>query len=349
MAVSPKAIFLKAQEQGASDVHLAVGVPLTFRIDDVLAPVSKGALTASDIVKVIKMVLGETRYKKFREEQDADTSYAVSGGLRLRINCHMERGNPSMAARLIPQEIPSLEEVGISEELAGLCDLQEGLILFTGPAGVGKSTSMAAMIDAVRTKRPTNIITLEDPIEYIFAPAEQGIVRQRELGTDFGEFGRALRHVLRQDPDVVMVGEMRDLETIAATLTLAETGHLVFATLHTPNAMQTVDRIVDVFPPHQQAQVRSQLSLSLRAVIAQRLAPKEGGGMVAVREVLLNTPAVANIIRENRTPEIASVLQTSGKEGMCTFEADAKRLRKEEILSEEGYDQVLAAVKTGKR
>jgi len=338
--IQPKTIFQKAKEMGASDVHLAVGVPVIFRIHDELQPVSKGALGAADVTKVIKAVLSADDYKRFQEEHEVDASFMVDADLRLRINCHVERGNPSLAARLVPQEIPSLEDVGIGGPLADLCKLVEGLILFTGPAGVGKSTSMAAMIGAIQAERAANIITLEDPIEFVFPPAEKGIVRQRQLGEDFSNFAEALRRVLRQDPDIVMVGEMRDLETIAATLTLAETGHLVFATLHTPNAMQTIDRIVDVFPPHQQAQVRSQLSLSLRAVVSQRLVPKEGGGLTAVREVLINTPAVAHIIRENRAPELSSVLQTGGREGMTTFLADAKRLLKEKIISKETYQEL---------
>ena len=339
-SVQPKTIFRKAKEMGASDVHLAVGVPVTSRIDGELQPVSKGALKSADISKVIKAVLSADDYKKFQEENEVDASYAVDADLRLRINCLVERGNPSLAARLIPQAIPSLEDCGIEGPLADLCKIKEGLILFTGPAGVGKSTSMAAMISAIQAERAVNIITMEDPIEFVFPPAEKGIVRQRQLGDDFSSFGEALRRVLRQDPDIVMVGEMRDLETIAAVLTLAETGHLVFATLHTPNAMQTIDRIVDVFPPHQQAQVRSQLSLSLRAVVAQRLVPKEGGGLAAIREVLINTPAVAHIIRENRAPELNSVLQTGSKHGMTTFAADAKRLLKDKVISKETLQEL---------
>lgn len=342
----PKTIFQKAAEMGASDVHIAVGVPVTFRIADTLQPVSKGTLSESDVRSIVRAVLGEARMKRFEQEREIDVSYTVNDALRLRVNCHFERGSPSMAARLIPQQIPTMEEVGLVGQVDALTELTDGLILFTGPAGVGKSTSMAAMIDAIRAVRPVNIVTLEDPIEFLFPQGKTGIVRQRQFGQDFTSFGEALRRVLRQDPDVVMVGEMRDLETIASTLTLAETGHLVFATLHTPNAMQTIDRIVDVFPPHQQGQVRSQLSLSLRAVIAQRLVPAEGGGLTAVREILVNTPAVANTIRESRTPEIKSILQTGAKDGMTTFEADAKRLKKEGKISAETLGSVLAATGT---
>jgi twitching motility protein PilT len=207
-------------------------------------------------------------------------------------------------------------------------------VLFTGPTGSGKSTSLASILSELTKSEPLNVITLEDPIEFEL-PSGKGLVQQRELGSDFQTFPDGLKHVLRQDPDVVMVGEMRDLETIALALTLAETGHLVLATLHTPNAAQTIDRIVDVFPPHQQMQVRLQLSLSLKAVVAQRLLPKKGGGRVANREILLQNPAVSNIIRENRLAELNSVLQTSQSEGMVTFDKDLKRLVKEGLVEGE--------------
>lgn len=342
--VQPETIFQKAVDMKASDVHIAVGVPVTFRINNVLTSVTKEVLSESDVKKIISSVLGEEQYKQFEQDKEIDLSHTVGDTVRLRVNCHFERGVPSMAARIIPNTIPTLEEVGLTGQLEFLLELTEGLILFTGPAGVGKSTSMAAMISEIRKRRPSNIVTLEDPIEFLFPREGEGIVRQRQYGEDFSSFSEALRRVLRQDPDIVMVGEMRDLETIAAALTLAETGHLVFGTLHTPNAMQTIDRIVDVFPPHQQAQVRSQLSLSLRAIVAQRLLEKEEGGLVALREVLINTPAVSNIIRENRAAELQTVLQTGTKDGMSTFEADAKRLRKEGIISEDTLKNTLDIV-----
>ena len=210
----------------------------------------------------------------------------------------------------------------------------QGLILVTGPTGCGKSTSLAAMINLINSERVANIITLEDPIEFIFTP-EKSIIRQRQLGTDMVSFESALKHVLRQDPNVIMIGEMRDLETIAATLTLAETGHLVIATLHTHNAGQTIDRIVDVFPPYQQNQVRLQLSMSLNGVISQQLLPSIGGGRVAAREILINTPAISNIIRENKIPQIKTAIQTSADDGMITLEQDLTRLLKDEIINEE--------------
>lgn len=333
MSTNINTIFSKAAKAGASDVHIVVGVPIQFRVDGELVSQGKSAVTAAQAERAIKTVLGQAKFKEFKEKKEMDTSHGVTGGVRLRVNCHYERGNPGLAARVIPKKIPSLEDVGLTD-IAHLCDLEDGLILFTGPTGVGKSTSLASMIQNISDQHGGNIITLEDPIEFLFT-TKNGIIRQRQYGNDFHAFPDALKHVLRQDPDIIMVGEMRDLETIAAALTLAETGHLVFATLHTPNAVQTVSRIVDVFPPHQQQQIRIQLSMSLRAIVAQRLLPCEKGGRVAHREVLVNNSAVGNIIRENRIPELKSVLQTGRDEGMCTFEKHAKELYKEGKISKE--------------
>lgn len=329
-------IFTKAEKAGASDVHITVGSPIMFRIDGELEAQGKQKNTAAKVDQFIKSVLGASQYKEFKEKREIDAGYSTSNGVRLRINCHFERGNPALAARIIPTHIPKLEDIGLGD-LEYLCDYTQGLILFTGPTGAGKSTSLASMIQHIGAHKGGNIITLEDPIEFIFK-SEMGLVRQRQFGTDFLSFPEALKRVLRQDPDIIMVGEMRDLETIAAALTLAETGHLVFATLHTPNAVQTVDRIVDVFPPYQQQQIRTQLSLSLKAIIAQRLVPCANGGRTAQREVLINTPAVANIIRDNRTPELTSVMQTGKDTGMCTFGKHAKMLYKEGLIDSETYD-----------
>ncbi len=337
MPTQTQTLFQKAVDAGASDLHIAVGSPVQFRIDGVLVPQSKSDVTAADADKLVKSILDEPAYKRFKENLEVDASVQLPGGERLRINCSMERGNVSIVARVVPSQIPTLEQLELSELGTQFLNLQDGLILFTGPTGSGKSTSLAALIHQLNQTRAVNVITLEDPIEFVF-PKGQGIVRQRQYGEDFHSFPDALKHVLRQDPDVVMVGEMRDPETIAAALTLAETGHLTFATLHTPNAVQTIDRIIDVFPPHQQAQVRAQLSLSLRAVVAQRLLPKEGGGRTAQREVLINTPACANIIRDNRLQELKSVLQTGSDVGMISFDKDLKRLLKAGRISQETYD-----------
>lgn len=340
MAATPSAIFNKAVEAGASDIHVAVNSPLLFRVDGELIPQTKGTVTSADAEKFVKSVLGDAGFKRLKEDREIDIAYALPSGVRLRVNCHFERGNVGLVARIVPTDIPNLEDLGLETIAESFIHKEEGLVLFTGPTGTGKSTSMAAIINHLNQTKAVNIVTLEDPIEFIF-PQGMGVVRQRQYTQDFLSFPEALRRVLRQDPDIVMVGEMRDAETIAAALTLAETGHLIFGTLHTPNTIQTIDRIIDVFPPHQQPQIRSQLSMSLKAVVAQRLLPREGGGRVAQREVLINTPAAANTIRDNRIAELKSVLQTGAELGMISFEKDAKRLYKEGLISKESYEHAI--------
>lgn len=334
-------VFEKAAETGASDVHIAVGFPIMFRIQGELEAQTKQAVSAAQADQFVRAALGDAAYKRFVSAREMDASCELKNGVRLRVNCHFERGNPSLVARIVPTEIPSLASLELQDLAEGLLTLREGLVLFTGPTGSGKSTSMASLITAIQKERAVHTITLEDPVEFLLPPGK-GITRQRQLGEDFLSFPEALKHVLRQDPNIVLVGEMRDPETIAAALTLAETGHLIFATLHTPNAVQTVDRVVDVFPAHQQGQVRSQLSLSLKAVIAQRLVPLANGkGRIALREVLVNTPAVANIIRDNRAQELKSVLQTGESVGMLTFEKAAKKAYKDGKIAKETYEWVV--------
>jgi len=324
-------LWQAAVKQNASDLHVVTGQPVMFRMDGVLTSSGATKLASKQVTDFIKDFLTETQYKRFLAEKDLDCSHILPDGTRFRINCHMVGGEPAFTARVIPQDIPSPADLHLPEVVMDLVRSRDGLVLFTGPTGSGKSTSLASMISALTAEVPLNIITLEDPIEFQL-PSGKGLVQQRELGVDFPSFPEGLKHVLRQDPDVVMVGEMRDLESIALALTLAETGHLVLATLHTPNTAQTIDRIVDVFPSHQQSQVRLQLSMSLKAVVAQRLLPKIGGGRIANREILIRTPAVANIIRENRVQELTSVIQTSAGDGMITFEKDLKRLVKEGLV-----------------
>lgn len=336
MPVTPSTIFVKAVESGASDVHVAVDSPLLFRIDGVLMPQTKGSITPADAERFVKAVLSDAEFKRLKDGREIDIAYELDNGVRMRVNCHYERGYLGLVGRIIPTEIPALEELGLATISESFINKNEGLVLFTGPTGTGKSTSMSSIINHISQTTPRSIVTLEDPIEFLF-PQGQGLIRQRQLGQDFLSYAEALRRVLRQDPDIIMVGEMRDPETIGAALTLAETGHLIFGTLHTPNAIQTVDRIIDVFPPYQQPQIRAQLSMSLKAVVAQRLLPKEGGGRVAQREVLINTPAAGNTIRDNRIPELKSVLQTGAELGMVSFEKDAKRLYKEGQISKETY------------
>ncbi len=324
----------EAVKQGASDIHVVTGQPVMFRVDGKLITVSTDNVTDAQASEMIHDFLNEAQYKRFLDLKDLDCSHSLKDGTRFRINCHFVAGKSAFAARIIPDTIPTLQDLDLPDVIMDLVRSRDGLVLFTGPTGSGKSTSLAAIISQFISEVPLNIITLEDPVEFRI-PSGKGLVQQRELGIDFPTFAEGLKHVLRQDPDVVMVGEMRDLESIALALTLAETGHLVLATLHTPNTAQTVDRIVDVFPPFQQSQIRLQLSMSLKAVVAQRLFPKKGGGRVANREILIRTAAVGNIIRENRVQELTSVLQTSASDGMVTFEKDLKRLVKAGLIDPE--------------
>lgn len=328
----------KAIEKKASDFHLLADLPPFIRLNGELMPLDKKIVQAAEIETIVKGLLGESLFKKFSIEKELDIAHQTADGSRFRINLHWEKGNIGLSARTIPARVPTMEEVNMPPIIYDLCDLQRGLILVTGPTGCGKSTSLAAMIDHINKNRGANIITLEDPIEFIFKP-ERSIIRQRQLNADMMSFQSGLIHVLRQDPNVIMVGEMRDLETIAATITLAETGHLVFATLHTYSAAQTIDRIIDIFPPHQQNQIRTQISITLQGVISQRLLAKNGGGRIAAREILINTPAVANLIRENKIAQIKTVIQTGAKDGMITIDNCLLDLYKKGMISKETLDE----------
>lgn len=329
-------LFEQANASGASDIHLVVGKSPLMRVDGVIMPIMEGenALTDADIDGMLRALMTAPQMERYEREREIDLSYDISSGVRFRVNCHFEREHKGLVARVIPDAIPSLEDLAMPEIVRDIIRADRGIILATGPTGSGKSTTLAALIETINQERPVHIITLEDPIEFMYHP-KKALIRQRQCGTDFLSFAEAMKRVLRQDPDVLLVGEMRDLETIAAALTLAETGHLVLGTLHTNNAVQTVDRIIDVFPPHQQQQIRTQLSMTLRAVIAQRLVPKKGGGRVALREVLINTPAVANIIRDNRIAELQNVIQTSAAEGMITMDRDIVRLMNLGLMDKE--------------
>ena len=328
-------LFKIAHDQKASDLHLLANKPPILRIAGQLAEIkNEPTLSGADIETIIKKMIGTDRWETFSKEKDLDLSYEISNGTRFRVNIHWSKGAPGLVARVVPVEIPTMEDVLMPEIVYQLLRLDQGLILVTGPTGCGKSTSLAAMINLINKERALSIVTLEDPIEFIYKN-EKSIVIQRQLGSDMESFASGLKHVLRQDPDVIMVGEMRDLETIAATITLAETGHLVLATLHTLNAAQTIDRIIDVFPPHQQPQVRLQVSMSLSAVISQRLIPKKNGGLIAAREIMINTPAIANLIRENKIAQIKTIIQTGADDGMVTMDQDLKRLVGEGTVEKE--------------
>ena len=308
-----------ACERGSSDLHLTVGLPPVVRVDGSLQHLNYTPLTPNDTQRLIYDILTTDQIQWFEKTRELDFSYGVAGVGRFRVNVYRQRGSCGAALRAIPDRIPSFEQLGLPAVISELTRKHSGLILVTGPTGSGKSTTIACMIDAINSERPVHIMTIEDPIEYLHRH-NRAMVNQRELNTDTDSFENALRAVLREDPDVILIGEMRDLETIAAALTLAETGHLVFGTLHTRNAPQTVDRVIDVFPPHQQDQIKVQLSNTLEAVIAQQLCPRIGGGRVAAIEIMIATSAVRNLIREGKTYQIYSALETGAQFGMQTMD-----------------------------
>jgi len=329
-----KELLKKACDEGASDLHILVGLAPALRIDGDLKYIDgQKAMTVKEMDTILTSLVSAEEKKKFYDEKELDVSFDQDG-YRFRINFHFERGNIGLVARVISGEIPTMEDLNIPQVVYNLLGVKQGLILVTGPTGCGKSTTLASMVNHINENKFCNIITLEDPIEYMFT-SKKSLIMQRQLGRDMKDFSSGLRHALRQDPDVIMVGEMRDLETIATTITLAETGHLVLATLHTYNAAQTVDRIIDIFPPHQQGQIRTQLSMTLAGVISQRLLQKTDGGRVATREIMVNNPAISNIIRENKVAQIRTVIETSSREGMVSLDQDIKRLYMEKQISKE--------------
>jgi twitching motility protein PilT len=304
----------------ASDVHLLVGIPPMLRLHGKLLTIpDTTAVTPTQIETLMTGLLNEQQRELMKVDRELDFSYALASGARFRINVYYEKGNMAAAIRYIPSKIRTLEELHLPPVIGELTKLKQGLVLVTGPTGHGKSTTLAAMIQRINAERSEHIVTIEDPVEYVHLPLKS-IISQRELHADTHSWGVALKSVLREDPNVVLVGEMRDYETIEAALTVAETGHLVLATLHTNSAAQTIDRIVDVFPDKEQQQIRGQLSLSLEAIIAQRLVPSLDGARVAIVEVLLASPAVRSMIRDGKTHMLANVMQTSSDIGMCTLE-----------------------------
>lgn len=316
-------------QQKASDLHLVVGAPPTLRIAGELQPIPGTAILANEDVKnLVLMMVSEEQKDQLLVNKELDFSIALGNEARFRVNAYHERGNLAAALRLIPLRIPTIDELGLPGILHDFCRLPQGFILVTGPAGQGKSTTIAAMVDEIARTRAVHIITIEDPIEYVFSH-QKALVEQRELSLDTHSWDIALRSALREDPNIVFIGEMRDYETISSAVTISETGHLVFATLHTNSASQTVDRIVDVFPEEQQKQVQTQLASTLEAVISQRLIPAIGGGLVVASEVLLSTSAVKNIIREGKTHQIDNIIATSLEQGMVSLERDLARLVRE--------------------
>jgi len=333
--VDIETILRTAVAAEASDVHLTVGLPPVFRIYGELQ-VQEGweSLTPDMVSELVRLITGE-KWELFHKTGEIDLAYSLPGVSRFRVNVFHQRGSVGAAIRIIPRNIPDLEALMLPPVVAELSRLDHGLVLVTGPTGSGKTTTLAAMIDKINRERSCHILTLEDPIEYLHQH-RRSIVNQREISSDTLTFASALRAALRQDPDVILVGEMRDLETIATAITAAETGHLVLATLHTSSAIQSVDRIIDVFPPHQQGQVRVQLADTLAGVITQQLLPRaDRKGRVAAVEVLVATSAVKNLIREGKTHQIISSMQTGARYGMQTMEMALRQLIKNGLLNPE--------------
>jgi twitching motility protein PilT len=313
--------LVRLVECGGSDLHITVNLPPMVRVHGDLQPLEGFApLTANEIQQAIYGILTQKHRQTFENELELDLSYAVSGTARFRVNVFQQRDAMAAVMRTIPYEIKSIEDLGIPSQINNFAYLPRGFVLVTGPTGSGKSTTLAALVDVINRERAAHIITVEDPIEFLHQH-KKSTVNQRELGTDTHSFAAALKHVLRQDPDVILVGEMRDLETIQVALTAAETGHLVFGTLHTQDAPQTVDRVIDVFPPHQQEQIRVMLAGALQGVVCQQLLrTADGDGRVAATEVMIATPAIRNLIREGKVHQMYSMIQAGKQHGMVTMD-----------------------------
>ena len=329
-------------QEGASDLHLSVGNHPTVRIAGALIPLfQEEKLTDEDTQTFIRELIGEERYVEFQKNQAIDFGYSTSDGNRFRGNGFIQRGSIAIALRLIPKQIRTFSELGLPPILESFAQRQQGFFLVVGPVGQGKSTTLASMVELINTTRAEHIVTIEDPVEYRFKP-KKSLIEQREVGVDTPTFGSALRSAFRQDIDVLMVGEMRGPETISSAVTASETGHLVLSTLHTNNAAQTIDRIIDSFPATQQDQVRTQLAGSLAGIFSQRLIPRISGDRVPAYEVLINNSAVSNLIREGRTHEINTVIQTSSQEGMVDMDRSlAELVERGEITVEHAYEHSL--------
>ena len=327
-------LALLVQVKG-SDLHLCAGEPPSMRVQRVIRRTRAPELTGEDIAEILQRVAGPERWRRFEQELELDIAYVVPDTGRFRVNIYLDQHQPAACFHRIPSEIQTLDELGLPSALKKIAMLPRGIVLVTGPTGSGKSTTLAAMIDHINRTRPVHIVTIEDPVEFVHK-ADMASVTQREVDVDTHSFAHALRHVMRQNPDVILVGEMRDLETIQLAITAGETGHLVFSTLHTMNAAQTIDRIVDVFEADRQEQVRAQLSITLEAVITQDLMPKaDGSGLTAAFEVMVATPGIRSLIREHKTHQIYSLIQGGADLGMQTFDQDLLRLYQNGQISAE--------------
>ncbi|AST06605.1 type IV pilus twitching motility protein PilT [Anoxybacillus flavithermus] len=335
------AMLRAAFELKASDIHLTVGIPPIFRVNGDLKRYGQDALSSADTEQMAKAIVPENMWHHVEENGELDLSYSLHGVSRFRVNVFKQRGCISLAIRIVPTKIPTLEELQLPDVLKKIVTKPQGLVLVTGPTGSGKSTTLAAMIDYMNKTMRKHIITLEDPIEYVHKHGSC-VIDQREVGTDTNNFANGLRAALRQDPDVILVGEMRDLETIQTAITAAETGHLVFGTLHTSSAPATIDRIIDVFQPEQQTQIRIQLATVLVAIISQRLFPRaQKNGRIAATEILINNAPVANLIRNGKVHQIPSVMQTSRALGMHTLAANIKELVQQGLVAKEAVEPYL--------
>jgi twitching motility protein PilT len=331
-------LLLATARQNASDLHIGVGRRPTLRIDGVLIPLQKEPILTPEVTEdLIFSLLIENQKQIFFRERQLDFSYSFEDKARFRVNVYFQRGFMAAALRLIPAQIKTIEELKLPPVLHDFAKLEQGFILLVGPAGHGKSTTLAAVLDEINHQRTDHIITIEDPIEYLFVQ-DRAIISQREVGSDIATFHKGLRSILRQDPDVIMVGEMRDPETMATAMTASETGHLVFSTLHTNSAAQTIDRIIDSFPAEQQGQVTSQLSATLVGIISERLIPKIDGGRVPACEIMLANPAIRNLIRERKAFQIDLVIETSLQEGMVSLNRSLVNLVKKKEISLENAE-----------
>ena len=334
-------LLVELMERGGSDLHLTTGAPPTLRINGSLTPMDgRGELTPNVIQRMMYAIITQKQREKFEENLELDFAYAVPGRARFRVNIYRQKDSLGAAFRIIPFEIKPLESLGIPPSVASFASLSRGFVLVTGPTGSGKSTTLASLVDLANRTRADHIMTVEDPIEFLHTH-RKCLVNQREVGEDTHSFQNALKHVLRQDPDIILVGEMRDLETISVALTAAETGHLVFATLHTQDAAQTIDRVIDVFPPHQQQQIRVQLASALQGVVCQTLVKTaDGRGRAVAAEVLVATSAIRNLVREGKTHQIGSAMQAGGQFGMQTMDQHlAELVRVNRITYEVGLEK----------
>ncbi|MGE0269059.1 MAG: type IV pilus twitching motility protein PilT [Candidatus Omnitrophota bacterium] len=329
-------------ERKASDLHLTENSPPVLRMDGKLTLTDRPALSKEELKKCIYGILTDTQKEKFEQERELDFSLSMEGLERFRVNVHIQKGSVEAALRRIPHYIPSIEDLGLPPAVLDFARRPSGLVLITGPTGSGKTTTLASMVNVINSERSCMIICIEDPIEYVHRN-NKAVIKQREIYSDTNSFSEALKRCLRQDPDVIIVGEMRDLETISTALTAAETGHLVLATLHTPDTAQTIERVIDVFPAHQQQQVRLQLSAALQGIVSQTLLPRASGqGRVMASEVLVATPAIRNLIRERAVEQIPTSIQTGIQYGMHTMDMSLKTLYEQGVIT---YEDAIMQVK----